>query len=221
MAYDILEERIALINTRDGHFIRIKLWNSGSVPILDEDHDVPIIFNFGKRAEVVRVNCFATDPPTLNAHLNKDSGNAILEKPIPKLNGGESITFDVEVHDYDKINISSHITWIKKIIEMPQDLNRGISICIVLTALCGAFFLIIEITSALTGNGVIKEVIDLAFVGIVWAVWLIRSFEFRFRRLYAIARSSGGIAFVLLSYSIIHFSTIAFLPAILAFWHSK
>ncbi len=140
MAYDILEERIALINTRDGHFIRIKLWNSGSVPILDEDHDVPIIFNFGKRAEVVRVNCFATDPPTLNAHLNKDSGNAILEKPIPKLNGGESITFDVEVHDYDKINISSHITWIKKIIEMPQDLNRGISICIVLTALCGAFF---------------------------------------------------------------------------------
>ncbi len=89
-------------------------------------------------------------------------------------------------------------------------------ICVAMTGCICAFFLICTILWAHAGNGVSNQNFDWIAVLVIWGIFLIRSFEFQWKRLFAIGRLLLGIMFVILAYFVIHFATIGFLPSFLS-----
>ena len=78
----------------DLRLVLVKLWNSGSLPILPHEHIDPIRFDLGKNAEILDVDVLETTPieikEKVKASLKMSLEDFVLEPLL--LNSNDSIT---------------------------------------------------------------------------------------------------------------------------------
>lgn len=92
----------------DLHLITIRLWNSGTVPILHKDFTSPISFDFGERARILDAEALLEAPYRGKVSLNLET--KMLKVNPPLLNGKDSILLKALVsHGGDEVKVYGHI----------------------------------------------------------------------------------------------------------------
>jgi hypothetical protein len=107
----------------DVRLVILKIWNSGNIPILPNEHIDPLKFDFGKNVEILDTDVLETVPGDIKenakASLKPNAGGFILEPLL--LNSNDSITLNVLVAQpllTEDIRVNARIVGVNQIIKL-------------------------------------------------------------------------------------------------------
>jgi len=108
------------ISINDAHLIVLRIWNSGRVPILENDYRGPIRFDLGTFAKILNIGILDTKPNNLKPKISYDSNNIILNPVL--LNSQDSIILKVlaSTVNTNQFQVKGRIVGISKLPELKQ-----------------------------------------------------------------------------------------------------
>ena len=100
---------------RDVYLVKVKLYNSGNVPILSADYDKPISIGFGKRAKILRAEVMGREPFGLPIIMDVVNERELALHPA-LLNPGDAFILQVLV-DQPDVRINQH-SYAEKVVDV-------------------------------------------------------------------------------------------------------
>jgi hypothetical protein len=92
----------------------LKLWNYRQATIEPKDYVLPIVFDFGDKAEILDTPFIDTIPPDLKKEVDLTaSSNTLTLKPV-LLHGKDSVTIKVILTKFDKLEVSARINGVRQ-----------------------------------------------------------------------------------------------------------
>ena len=99
---------------RDVRLIKIRLVNSGQLPITPEEYIEPITVDFGEEAKILSVDVFEKNPPDIHGTSTRDGGKVTFSPVL--LNSGDFLSIKMLVsHFKTSPVVSARIVGIKRI----------------------------------------------------------------------------------------------------------
>jgi hypothetical protein len=107
----------------DVRLVILKIWNSGNIPILPNEHIDPIKFDFGNNVEILDTDVLETVPGDIKenakASLKRNMGGFVLEPLL--LNSNDSITLKILVAQpllTEDIRVNARIVGVNQIVRL-------------------------------------------------------------------------------------------------------
>jgi hypothetical protein len=98
----------------DARLVVLKIWNTGNLPIVISDYDVPVKLSFGKDAEVLDFEVLETSPNNLQVTVKQDGQDLVLEPVL--LNSQDSIKIKILLTKFNNIfSVDARIVGVKQI----------------------------------------------------------------------------------------------------------
>jgi hypothetical protein len=107
---------------RQGHFITVKVTNTGNVPIKKDDYDEEINLTFGEKAKILATRVVEKKPDTIPVTMSWSEAHKVIISKI-LLNSKDSFVVELLVSDFDgKVRVGGRIVGVKEI----KDTRGGI-----------------------------------------------------------------------------------------------
>jgi hypothetical protein len=104
--------------------LKLKVWNSGSLPIRPIDYECPISFSMGQYSQVLSIDSIEVDPPELAIGIKGENTHLVIIEP-KLLNPQDTITFNVFVKDVEnRIYPAARIAGVKQILRVRQKIYQ-------------------------------------------------------------------------------------------------
>jgi hypothetical protein len=97
----------------DLSLIVIKCFNSGNVPIEEQDYSRPLLIDFGDQAELISVNVIEEIPANLGVVLKHDKSSVTVHPLL--MNKRDTFLLQILVSKYKSLSVSGRISGVQRI----------------------------------------------------------------------------------------------------------